>query len=523
MIAALGLSVALAPSLCALAAVGDFHPQDGPAHLYNARILLDSLKPNSPFREVFEVRWQPLPNWAGHFLTMLVLILSPARRADAILSAIVLVGVASAFLGLRLRVSSQGIVPSALFCGLLALNALWLFGFVSFLLSACLFAATLAFWWKKRDGFRLSDSLFSAFLLVLGYFCHPIGLGLTIAGLSILAPTTPGPGRSVRRLARTAAAFVPVVPLVIYYRSIMRSEGGIEPVWGHWKRLLSPASWQAQLGWVDPISLSSKTIAPFVSKPSPWLGLCAPAFWFLAGLTIAIVSTAARRGPRDDRRGWLFLAIALTLAGIVAPDTIGRNHGHYLPQRIVWLGLASFLPWLELDPKTRGCRAATACLTIALVSQSAFVWEYAVSSDRLTRAFVREVEPWVGRDQKVGTLLIDIRGRFRSNPLLHADCLLGLDTGNVIWSDYETAHYYFPVRVRPSIHPPPADLFEKIAVMDDPADRARRAKLWEELLDAHHDQIEVIIVWGDDPALIEATNRRYRQVHREGPARVFRP
>jgi cobalt-zinc-cadmium efflux system protein len=44
----------------------------------------------------------------------------------------------------------------------------------------------------------------------------------------------------------------------------------------------------------------------------------------------------------------------------------------------------------------------------------------------------------------------DLRGRFRANPLVHLDCWLGVDTQNVVWSNYEAAYYYFPVRLKPS-------------------------------------------------------------------------
>jgi len=44
--------------------------------------------------------------------------------------------------------------------------------------------------------------------------------------------------------------------------------------------------------------------------------------------------------------------------------------------------------------------------------------------------------------------------RFRSNPLLHADNLLGIGTGNIIWNNYETRYYYFPVQFRPEVARP---------------------------------------------------------------------
>src|SRR4051794_21326636 len=53
--------VALLPALTAIWANPWFVTQDGPAHLYNAHIIARSGDPRSPFRDVFEVRREPLP------------------------------------------------------------------------------------------------------------------------------------------------------------------------------------------------------------------------------------------------------------------------------------------------------------------------------------------------------------------------------------------------------------------------------------------------------------------------------
>ena len=64
------------------------------------------------------------------------------------------------------------------------------------------------------------------------------------------------------------------------------------------------------------------------------------------------------------------------------------------------------------------------------------------------------------------------RGRFRANPLLHAENWLGVDTGNVVWNNYEAMHYYFPVQFGPGIERPhPGDL-ELVSIHDDPKDKA---------------------------------------------------
>ena len=78
----------------------------------------------------------------------------------------------------------------------------------------------------------------------------------------------------------------------------------------------------------------------------------------------------------------------------------------------------------------------------------------------------------VGRGQRIVTLLVRSRGRFRANPLLHAENWLGVDTGNVVWNNYEALHYYFPVQFRPEIERPhPGDL-ELVSIHEDPKDKA---------------------------------------------------
>ena len=91
----------------------------------------------------------------------------------------------------------------------------------------------------------------------------------------------------------------------------------------------------------------------------------------------------------------------------------------------------------------------------------------------------------VGKGQRIATLLVSTRSRFRANPLLHVDNWLGVDTGNIVWSNYETVYYYFPVQFRPGIkRPQPGDL-ELISLHEEPSQSAERVRDWERLLSAH--------------------------------------
>jgi hypothetical protein len=517
----IALALALAPALAAIACVPEFSTQDGPAHLYNARILNESLRSGSPFASTFEVAWQPLPNWAGHLGTMALVYLFPPEVAARAMTALTLVVFAVSVTWLRWMVAGpKGLATASMLAVLLALNVTWLLGFTSFLLGAALMPVTLAIWWGGREWFGLSRALGLAALLVLGYFCHPISLGLTVVGMGLLAVFTPGMDRG-RRGFLTALAVAPLVPLGLAYRAMTRSGGGLEPVWQHLEASpWSPSSWAAQLWWVDPITLAGKTFRPFDAAPSMLNGLISPAVWTIAAVGLLAVTTGWKR--TGDRRGWLALACLLLLGGLLGPDTLGVKHGHYLPQRVALLGLVALVPWLDLGTGRWSSRLATSLLGFALLVQSAFVWDYALDCrDRLGQ--FAKAGPAIGSAKRVGTLLVGIKPRFRSNPMLHADCMFGVVADNVVWNNYETTHYYFPVKVRPGLDHPPAQAFEEVALLDGPEEAPERARRWEDLLTNHAEAIDVIVEWSPkpDPSLDSINTRWYEPTFVDGPVRVW--
>jgi hypothetical protein len=517
----IALALSLAPSLAAIAAVPEFTTQDGPAHLYNARILNASLRPDSPFSGTFEVAWRPLPNWAGHLSTMAMLSVVPPEAAGRAMTALTLVAFAASVTWLRWSVAGpKGLVTASILAVLLGLNVAWLLGFTSFLVGAALMPATLAVWWGGREWFGFGRALAVAGLLVLGYFCHPISLGLTVIGLALLAALTPGMERG-RRGFLTALSLAPTVPLVAWYAWMTRSGGGMAPVWQHlavdpW----SYHSWATQLGWVDPISLAAKSFRPFDASPSMRHGAISPAFWTMAALGWLAVSTLARRS--GDRLGWFAMATLLLIGGLLGPDTLGVRHGHYLPQRVALLGLVALVPWLDLGAGRWSTRLATLMLGFALLVQSTFVWDYAFDCRDRVGQFARAGAA-IGPGKRIGTLLSGIKGRFRSNPMLHADCVLGLRADNVVWNNYETAHYYFPVKVRAGLDHPPASAFEQVALLEAPGEAAERASRWDRLLSDHGEEIDVIVEWCPKavPGLDAITARRYDPAFVDGPARVW--
>jgi hypothetical protein len=547
----LALAVALAAPLSAIWAVPWFVTQDGPAHVYNAQILAESFDPASPSRLVYTISWKPIPNWMGHLVLAGLVTRLPAWIADRSMTTATLVGLAAATLWLRWRVAgARGLVLAALFSALLSMNLAWLLGFTSFLMGCCLFPITLGVWWEGR--YRLSLARIAALsaLLCVGYFCHLVSLGLTAVGMVVLALTGPLPcgndGTSkfrITRLARTSISFVPLFVLGYFYLQAAKRSGPLRPVWGKLSNPWSLEPWKERFGWVDPITLAVKDGIPFTNRVSQGFVIFAPVIWLTIGLVLwwyarmtarpelsaqrmshdpAAHDPAEIEKPRDDRQGWLVLASLLLVGGIVGPDSFGAAHGEFLPLRLLILGFVALVPVFDADLSRWPGRFLLAAIAIAVALQSAIIWDYALYSDATAGQIIRAGN-LIGRNQRIVTLLVNTESRFRVNPLLHAENWLGVDTGNVVWNNYEALHYYFPVQFRPEIERPHAGDLEMISLQSYPEDKAKRLRSWEEKVMAPHAKsIDVVVFWQSDPELEAITKRWFESVQEAGDVRIFR-
>lgn len=542
------LLMALAPAVAAVWAVRWFVTQDSPAHVYNAEILARSFDKASPFGAVYAVRWEPIPNWFGHVLLAALTRVLPAQAADRVVTTLALAGFAAAVYWLRHQVAGSGrasrmsSAAGALLAAILAMNVTWLLGFTSFTLGACLFPITLGYWWPRRDDLGARDVLVVGALLILGYFCHLLSLGLTVVALGILALATPLPARPSdeapgaipwrrlrARLVPLAAAGLPLVPLGIAYLRLASRGGPLRPLWDNLLDPLKLSSWRSQLTWADPITLMRKDALPFSDRTGPWFLATAPILWLAAALGIWLLAQVvdrarqARHRAADEsspaaRRGWWILAALMIVGGAVGPDTLGPQHGNYLPQRVVLCGLVSLSVLFEIDARRYAGRAALGALGVAVALQSAIVWDYATCSDR-TAGEVLRARDAIGRGRRVVFLTAAVPCRFRSNPMLHIDNWLGVESDNVVWGNYETRHYYFPVHFRDGLDRPMPEEIENL-VRDGVAGTATVAD-WRRFLARHADAIDILVTYRSGPLLNAIAGSFFRQVGHRGDVRIL--
>jgi len=318
----------------------------------------------------------------------------------------------------------------------------------------------------------------------------------------------------------------------------------MHPVWDNLSNPRSPPAWVARLGWADPLTLAIKYGLPFTEREGSAFIVFAPVVWLCGALILWLYgritagpgsragqpaggaidregSSWLAAGSRDGLQGWIILAGLLIAAGVVGPDSLGAAHGEFLPQRVVLLGLVALVPVFDVNPARWPGLATAAAVTAAVILQSAIVWDYARYADRTAGQIIRAGD-LVGRDQRIVTLLVTSRGRFRANPLLHAENWLGVDTRNVVWNNYETLHYYFPVQFKAGIERPHPRELELVSIHEGRQEEMKRLRDWEQILSRYADVIDIVLVWKSDERLEELTKRWFDLVERRGDVQVFR-
>jgi hypothetical protein len=532
-----------------------FVTQDGAAHLYNAYILLELQKGDSPLNQIYDTQWLPLPNLGSHMLLMLLLTVLPAWVADRAVITLTFAGVACAALWLRVRVAgwpgTLGAVPLSL---LLALNWMWLLGFYNFLLGAGLFAVTLGTWWKWRDRLQWREATVLVLLLGLVYFCHLFSFGITALGLAVLTLVTPGP-HWWRRGWWTAASILPLFPLVMLYRNLIPPDsGGLRATWKGLSSFWSVRDWLMRWQSIETLQLSGRKLLPFSSLTASWHILLSPTFLTACGICLLVVATGLvlRRNWASTgqvwfqtQRGWIVLTLLLLLGCAFSPDEFGARHGGYLRQRLLLFALITLLPLLRFDLKTHAARLGQGLLVGACVFQVLWVWDYAVSVNRMAGEFLlarQALESQALSGQFIGTILLPERRapnapklyeraaeetRYSTRPLLHLDDLLGVGTGHVVWNNYQAAQYFFPVKYQDQAATELARSLDNLNKRSPPSSAEAAAhyfRRWLRLFECTHQRIGTLVIWGTAPELEAQLWQWYvpEPVYAAGRVRIFR-
>lgn len=162
------LTVYLFPVIC----FKYFPTVDGPAHLYNAKIISELWWGNtSLYEQFFKFNAEPVPNWTGHFISVIAGLVFPYWFVEKIIVLLITVGIPFSMWYLA---RSTGVVPGwKLFLTLPFIYSVIIYlGFFNYLLSVILFFFIIARIIRWDDDFNKRNFMELIMLSTILYFTH---------------------------------------------------------------------------------------------------------------------------------------------------------------------------------------------------------------------------------------------------------------------------------------------------------------------------------------------------------------
>lgn len=303
----------------------------------------------------------------------------------------------------------------------------------------------------------------------------------------------------------TLFSCLPVLPLLIGYKLASEAGGGLAPAWRNLENPFSLTNWILQIQSADPFQLLSRKTFPFTAFESPLLAVFSPLLWLFAALICLSLGTRFCLQKRELFSGnilpFALIAFCSVLFWIFAPDDFGKSHGSFLRERVLLCGLICFIPVFRIDMFSWFRAAAQFCLIYIIFFQTAALWEYSISADKIGREYLSGKDFVQDSDSFASVVLIENRCRYKSNPLTNINVLYGIGKNTRVWDNYELGYYLFPVIARDSSDRQFIFDFRESNAFDlcDPSENinGKLTKL-NSTLAANHEKINVMLVWGSD-------------------------
>lgn len=498
-----------------------FFATDVPAHLHSAKVFADLLLGHGG-NGFYALNETIVPNSLGHWLMAALLLAFSPETVSKMTATLTWAVFAAAVPWLRYCVrGADGLGVSVLFGAVLATNFLWLLGLYNFILgaSAALFAIGLLFRW---DGglswgrvFVLAGLALAAFL---GHLVAFAALVLAVGVHVVLGLRKYGGGG----LLKVAAAFLPVLPLFAAYQLSAHREATMVPRWLIADAGFTLAGFTGHLKHTDPLSvIGGHSVAPFIEGESPLFLIASPMLWAIVaiGLLSATAVGANVREFLQRHRTCVSLMLVFLVLALAAPDELGSTHGSILRPRLMLVAAALFAPLFAVPVGSARRYLVYGALGAAFALQMGAVWEYSLRYDREARVFLAAAEAVPPGDRLASVMVMRDEPKFHESAIKRLSSVVGVAKDAVVWDNYETGYYFFPVVA--------ASEGDRQLVRDFSAlntFRTRRSEeeikrnellKFDELLGLGRERFDTLIVWGRDAQVDETI------AHHAEPAPYF--
>ncbi len=408
---------------------------DGAAHLYNARLLQQIIFEDNQFLLQFlELNPEPVPNWSGHFILMVLLQIGwPPFLAEKLILLIITCGIPLVFRQVLVQLKAPFLAASYLVVPLIY-TFVFALGFYNFYLGIFFLFASLYAWF----GFQAKPKIWLAFLFAVAafgcYFSHivPFGLlGLVVAIDFVRRPIGylfhKKTDLSVNQWVGRKSLGLLLLPLAVLGYRFFQSRGEIPLMpfsdFSLWKELLFRMEALMMYG-----QLHEKVVEKIIG------------FVFLSLLVYgAIHAFRHKKRLRSEILLWGFIAALILIMSLILPNQ--SSGGGYVTIRLVLLfwfflmiAIGFFVPKDRLAHSLVAV-AALAQLTLVQAHFKAMNWLSAPTA-QMTEAAQTITPHQVIFSSRHSSIWLD--GHFSN--------YLGIFEPVVILENYEASNDYFPLR-----------------------------------------------------------------------------
>lgn len=254
-----------------------FPTVDGPAHLYNSKLILDALTGTAELPAYMQ--WGNLTtNWLGHGILVILLAIMSSEWAETCIQLLQVLGLPLAF---RFMIRSvRGNMAFAVLAFPYSYSFLFFYGFYNFNIALILALLTFGLWWRDHTSASLGNRISVMTLAILTAFAHIFGLAflLLLVGTSVLIRTIRNWNTGMLKEAVTS--FLPFIPsmglLMAFVVSSTETQGPdvYQPISELWKSLVRVASSKGiEYGkegvfsqWILYVHILMLTALPFVLR-----------------------------------------------------------------------------------------------------------------------------------------------------------------------------------------------------------------------------------------------------------------
>lgn len=408
---------------------------DGPAHLYNSKLIIELIKGNTAINQYFAFNTTHVTNWTGHIILALFNLVAPAWIAQKVFLTFLVILFPFSFslmvcrLNFDMRYLSFAIFP-------FSYSVFFFYGFYNFILAIIFFFLWMAVALKESPVYTRKEK-FLIFILLLLIECSHVFVFLIACGIFFIymisaafRKNSTGSQSILKNIFLLLKKFFILISgaLVLFLYYFFHNTGSLI------EKQEVPTSW--------------REIFFGVFNVSPALGLGEYAghlvftrIFFCLLIFISVIFFIRKKSSEHSTNSIFILLAALALLLSYCLSMIFLNHGLYIQERCLLMFFLLWLTWITLHktPRILQILLVVYCVFISVL----FISYYQKHLTLLSRRCYNIYDTGWKIEKNARVFCLNFSNHWMEHHVLD---YLGADNSIVLYDNYECFQNHFPLK-----------------------------------------------------------------------------